>query len=89
MSDIAPEAIETDVQTRLVNSPSNPDSCFCGRYVYYSSVCTHLYQEVPIYCGSKTVKSGKKRLLLLPSPEKHCQRSQDQREVQSLLMLIS
>lgn len=68
MPNIAPGDIGTDVRTRLVNSASNPSNCFCGWYIYYSSVCTHVYQDVPVHCGARTTKSGKSGFCFSPAP---------------------
>ncbi|KAJ5363199.1 hypothetical protein N7541_004043 [Penicillium brevicompactum] len=59
MSDIAPEDMGSDVEKRRVNNSSNPNDCFCGWYIYYSSVCNHEYQKLPIHCGAKPTKPTK------------------------------
>lgn len=53
MAEIPPSQMPMDVHSRLVNSPRNPNDCPCGWYIYYSSVCMHVYQEVKYECGNK------------------------------------
>ncbi|PVH98663.1 hypothetical protein DM02DRAFT_657078 [Periconia macrospinosa] len=63
---ITPGAIGVDVQARLRINPVT--NCACGVYVYYSSVCGHVYQEVQHKCGQRTTKSGVPGFCKVPAP---------------------
>lgn len=60
--------MDDDVETRLVNTSSNPGNCYCGWYTYYSSVCNHQFEKVPIRCGNTTTKSGLPGFCRYPAP---------------------
>ncbi|KAF2793379.1 hypothetical protein K505DRAFT_244528 [Melanomma pulvis-pyrius CBS 109.77] len=68
MAQITPAQMGTDVFNHLVNSPSNPNNCACGRYMYYSSVCNHAYQVVVHKCGNTTAVSGVASFCKTPAP---------------------
>lgn len=57
MTEIPPDKIDIDVTTSRVNRSENPNNCYCGFYVYYSSICGHAFQEVPVFCGPRTMLS--------------------------------
>jgi hypothetical protein len=65
---LASDAIDTDIDLRLVQSRTNPSDCTCGWYSYYSAVCNHQFAEIAHKCGGKTTKTGQARFCGSPAP---------------------
>ncbi|KAH7316994.1 hypothetical protein B0I35DRAFT_434360 [Stachybotrys elegans] len=68
---IDPVDIHDYAAAHKVLNPRGPRRCFCGRYLFYSSICGHLYQDYPLKCGSTTSKSGKTGFCSIPAPQHH------------------
>ncbi|KFX94583.1 hypothetical protein O988_06203 [Pseudogymnoascus sp. VKM F-3808] len=68
MPDILPRQMRKDVRNHYVYSASKNKSCPCGWYIYYSSICTHVYKEYKHVCGGKTTRSGKSAFCRSPAP---------------------
>ncbi|KAF1992247.1 hypothetical protein K402DRAFT_387910 [Aulographum hederae CBS 113979] len=52
MDSIPPSEIGQNVMRHLVHHRSNPNRCACGWYIYYSSVCQHVFSQISYHCGN-------------------------------------
>ncbi|GAO18940.1 hypothetical protein UVI_02058760 [Ustilaginoidea virens] len=70
-ADISPGQIGLVASRNPVRNPYGPAGCYCGWYLFYSSVCGHLFQKNPEYCGQKLTKLGRSGFCTTPAPQNH------------------